>query len=109
MDHHGDEDRPAGRSADVRSDESLFDTLTRIAHAAVDGLHADHAGLTLLDGGGQPTTMAFTDDAAPEIDQAQYDADRGPCLAAFREARVVRVDSTAQDDRWPEFASAAVA
>lgn len=91
----------------VAGHESLEDTLTRIAHAATMGLGADATGLSLLDADGRATTAVFTDDTAPEIDQAQYDSDRGPCLAALREKRVVRVESTGDDDRWPEYAAAA--
>jgi transcriptional regulator with GAF, ATPase, and Fis domain len=65
------------------------------------------AGLTLLDAKGRATTALFTDDAAPEIDQAQYDSDRGPCLEAYRIRQILRVDDMASDDRWPEFAQTA--
>jgi GAF domain-containing protein len=87
--------------------ESLTDLLHRISVMAVDALGADMAGLTLLDGSGRATTAVFTDDTAPEIDQAQYDADRGPCLDAFRARTILRVDDTTADDRWPEFARSA--
>jgi GAF domain-containing protein len=87
--------------------ESLADTLLRISATAVDALGADMAGLTLLDAQGKATTAVFTDEAAPEIDQAQYDADRGPCLDAFRTRQVRRVDDTTSDDRWPEYARCA--
>jgi GAF domain-containing protein len=87
--------------------ESLGDTLGRIATTAVEAIGADMAGLTLIDAKGRPTTAVFTDDRAPEIDQAQYDSDRGPCLEAFRIRQILRVDDMASDDRWPEFAAAA--
>lgn len=89
-------------------DGSLGDTLTRIAVTAVDALSADMAGLTLIDAKGGATTAVFTDDAAPEIDQAQYDSDRGPCLEASRIRQIFRVDDMASEDRWPEFAAAAL-
>src|SRR5687768_148988 len=89
------------------SDGSLAHTLNRIAVTAVDALSADMAGLTLLDANGRATTAVFTDDAAPEIDQAQYDSDRGPCLQAFRTRQILRVDDMATEHRWPEFAQEA--
>jgi hypothetical protein len=48
-----------------------------------------------------------TDPVAPEIDQAQYDHDRGPCLDAARTHTVLEVEDTRSDDRWPEFAATA--
>ena len=49
----------------------------------------------------------FTDDEAPEIDRAQYETDDGPCLDAYRNGVILRIDDTMDDDRWTEFASAA--
>ena len=89
------------------ANEALRDTLTRIAHATVRSVNADMAALTLLDMSGRPATVAFTDDAAPELDQAQYDSGRGPCLEAARTGTLVRVDSVDTERRWPEFATAA--
>jgi len=54
------------------------------------------------------TTQTFTDPTCPEIDQAQYESGHGPCLHAFRTGSAVVVDSLEHDDRWPEFAAAAV-
>jgi GAF domain-containing protein len=66
------------------------------------------AGLTLLVDG-KPATGVFTDPEAPEIDAAQYESGHGPCLDAFRHQQVYRIDSTAQDQRWPEFSPDAAA
>jgi len=52
---------------------------------------------------GRHRTAIFTDETAPEIDQAQYDSGHGPCLDAFRDQRVYRIDSTLEDGPWPEF------
>jgi transcriptional regulator with GAF, ATPase, and Fis domain len=79
--------------------------LTALTTAAVG---ADAAGLTLSDDSGRATTAVFTDDVVPEIDQAQYDADDGPCLRAFRSKSVVRVDDISTDERWPSFDEAAL-
>jgi transcriptional regulator with GAF, ATPase, and Fis domain len=80
------------------------DVLTRIAHLGTAALDADMAGLTLNDGHGGPKTVIYTDGMVPEIDQAQYDADRGPCLDASRDRRV-HIATGSEDDwqRWPEF------
>jgi GAF domain-containing protein len=64
------------------------------------------AGLTLLMDG-KPGTAVFTDFEAPEIDRAQYQSGHGPCVSAFRDLQVYIIDSTVDEDRWPEFAQQA--
>jgi GAF domain-containing protein len=93
----------------VAGRQGLDDTLLEVSRLAVVALDADMAGLTLLDPHGRATTAVSTRPEAVALDQAQYDADRGPCLDAFREAQVKRVDDVRADDRWPEFAAAASA
>jgi GAF domain-containing protein len=93
----------------VAGREPLGETLDQVAIFAVKALRADMAGLTLLYPDGKARTAAFTDDAAVEVDDAQYKSDRGPCLEAFRTKMLISVTDTAADDRWPEFAEAAVA
>jgi GAF domain-containing protein len=91
----------------VAGDENLGDTLTQVAALSVRALDAELAGISLVDNRGRALTPVYTDEASPEIDQAQYDAGRGPCLDAHDEGKVVRLDDTAAEDRWPEFAAAA--
>jgi len=88
---------------------TLGETLDRVAAlacATVPG--ADLVGLTMLNDG-KPATSVFTDPLSPEIDQAQYDAGSGPCLDAFRDGRIYRIESTATEERWPEFSRVASA
>jgi GAF domain-containing protein len=89
-------------------DGTLGDTLLRVAELACEASPADMAGITLLVDG-RPTTAVFTDPEAPDIDNSQYDSGCGPCLDAFRHEQVYRIDSTADDKRWPAFAAAAAA
>jgi transcriptional regulator with GAF, ATPase, and Fis domain len=84
-------------------------TLLELAELATEAVGADMAGLTVRDERGRPTTVVYTDRMVPEIDQVQYDADRGPCLDAGRTHTVFEIEDTQADDRWPEFASAGVA
>jgi GAF domain-containing protein len=81
-----------------------LDQLAHLACLAVPGCHM--VGITLFDGE-TPTTAIHTHPEPPKIDQAQYDAGRGPCLDAMRLGQVNRIDDTAVDTRWPEFARAA--
>ena len=64
------------------------------------------AGITMLVEG-RARTEAFTEATAVAIDTRQYESGRGPCLEAFATQQVVRIDDTAREDRWPEFAAAA--
>jgi len=90
-------------------DETMLDTLHRVATLAVEAIPAaEFCGLTMLVDG-EPRTGVFTDPASPEIDQAQYDARSGPCLDSFRTGEILRIDSTAEDGPWPEFRAAALA
>lgn len=88
------------------SDGTLGDTLLRVAELACESSSSDFAGITLLVNG-RVRTGVFTDPASPEIDAAQYESGNGPCLDAFRHNEVCRIDSTADDDHWPEFSQAA--
>lgn len=91
------------------SQSSMGETLARVAEITTTALPAaTMAGIAVLGDDGKPTTAVFTDEAAPDIDEGQYASGRGPCLDAWREKRVVRVDDMddAADD-YPEFAKAA--
>lgn len=93
------------------SEVPLGETLHRIAVLLRDALPSVTAvGLTLLDEDGRPTTPVFTDDVAPAVDAGQYEEGDGPCLAAYRTGKVVRVDDTADVvDLWPRFSEDALA
>lgn len=83
-------------------ERTMGETLQRVAErgeAAVPGVEL--TGLTLLKGDGHPTTAVCTDPETLEFDQMQYESGAGPCLAAFRELRVIRVPSMRAETRWP--------
>jgi len=84
---------------------TLGDTLQRIADLARDAVgQTAFVGMTLLDDHDRPATRVCTDEVAARVDSGQYEDDRGPCLDAYREGRVVLVeDIGATADRWPSF------
>jgi GAF domain-containing protein len=88
----------------VGTEENLTDSLRRcadIAHYAVPGVKG--VGLTLRTGD-SGTTVAFSGDMAPALDDAQYADDLGPCLEAFRTDRTVYVEQISKElSRWPTF------
>jgi GAF domain-containing protein len=95
-------------NASMVDEEDLDETLRRVAFIACQSpIGADNAGVT-LQRGDAAATAAFHGDAALPLDQAQYEADDGPCLTAFRTGEVVRVERIADAGaRWPKFVAAA--
>jgi GAF domain-containing protein len=95
------------------SEQTLGDTLlsvSRLALEVVPGVM--YAGMLLGDETGRPQTAVFTDEAAPEIDQAQYDSDRGPCLDAWRTGQMIALpdlDAADARARYAEFVVVAMA
>ena len=87
----------------VTDDANLLESLQRVAAAGCELLANCAASSVTVIAAGRPVTMAATDDIAEVLDQAQYDADDGPCLTAARREQVVRVDDLAGDDRWPQY------
>lgn len=90
-------------------DATLQETLHRVSELACATVSsAEMVGLTMLVEG-RPRTAVFTDDAAPQIDAAQYETGVGPCLDAFRHQQVFRLDDVEKDHQWPSFSEAAAA
>lgn len=88
-------------------DGTIHQTLLRVSELTVEAIPAaDLAGITMIVEGRQRTAV-FTDEAAPEVDQAQYDTGEGPCLDAFEKQQVFRIESTREDGPWPAFRRAA--
>ena len=84
--------------------ESTDEVLARIAEAAVATVAGSEAASVTLQEAGTYRTTGSTAEAATEIDQAQYDADEGPCLDAVT-TPIVAAPSY-PDDRWPRLGSA---
>jgi GAF domain-containing protein len=90
------------------TEQSVERTLRQILELACAALPGgDDGGVTLLEAGGPGTAIA-TSDVALRVDSTQYEAETGgPCLDAYRQQQILRIDSTTSDDRWPEFSRAA--
>jgi GAF domain-containing protein len=89
------------------NDGTLGDTLLRVSEMACSITPATYAGITLIVDGA-PGTGVFTHPDAPQIDEAQYRSGEGPCMYAFRNQQIYRIDDTSSELRWPEFAAAAL-
>ncbi|MGV1030426.1 MAG: hypothetical protein ACOYBU_18260, partial [Dermatophilaceae bacterium] len=83
--------------------DSFDGVLLRIAQTAVSTLAGCQMASVTLSKHGTYQTAAATDSAASAVDQAQYDAQQGPCLDAV-ETPIVYAPSF-PDTRWPALAS----
>jgi GAF domain-containing protein len=90
-------------------DATLTETLQRVSDLAGAAIPAaDMVGITMLVEG-RARTAVFTDESMPEIDASQYQTGSGPCLDAFRQQQVFRIEDMEQDTQWPPFSDAAAA
>ena len=90
-------------SAHLYAADNYDDVLGRIADAAVSTIAGcGMASITVAHRDGY-RTAASTHSAATATDQAQYDADEGPCLDAFGQS-VVYAEAF-PDQRWPILAA----
>jgi GAF domain-containing protein len=94
----------------VLAEETLDETLDRVANLACRTLPAcDLASVTMINDG-RPATPVQTEPLATDLDAAQYRSDHGPCLEAYSVREVVGAALAERSDsarRWPEFTSAA--
>lgn len=86
--------------------EDLDRHLTRICEAVQKSVPgSDAVGITAaLDN--RFITASCTDSRTLEVDAEQYAVDDGPCLDAYRDRTVNRVDMTQAKQRWPRFTAA---
>ncbi|MFF3228360.1 GAF domain-containing protein [Nocardia suismassiliense] len=90
------------------SEQAVSSALARITALAADVIpESSGSGISLLDSAGQRTTSAATDRLVEAADALQYGLEQGPCLTAWNDHLLIRVDNVARDLRWPQWASRA--
>lgn len=89
------------------SEESLDSILERVVRAAHELLEPVMAASVTLNGGSRYRTAAHSHEAAREIDLAQYDSGRGPCLESIRTGEPVEIEDIDEATDWPEVVGAA--
>lgn len=96
---------------DLEAESSLEDTLDEIAQAAVRSIPGTQwASISIARDRHKIDTAAATDDRARECDLLQAKVGEGPCMDAAWDDEIVAVpDMEAASDRWPMFATEAVA
>jgi GAF domain-containing protein len=100
----------ARMSGVLLSEETVHSCLAIVAALAAETVPAAvGAGVTLLDRDGGPMTRGATEALVAEADRLQYELDEGPCLSAWRERRLVRIDDLRSEARFPRWCAAAAA
>ncbi|WP_206055182.1 GAF and ANTAR domain-containing protein [Nocardia sp. CS682] len=97
--------RASGLLLSTHTVQTALQLITSLAALTIPGTTG--SGVTLLDQQGERVTAAATDTTVEQADAAQYRLGEGPCLAAWAERRVVRIDDLHTDDRWPRWAATA--
>ena len=59
--------------------------------------------------GGEPLTVASSDNRAPVLDEEQYVVGEGPCLEALKNGQIVEVRDQRNETRWGDYSPRALA
>jgi GAF domain-containing protein len=94
--------RMSGLVLSEQTVQTMVELVTDLATRAITS--ATGSAVSLMDEHGRRTTTASTDPAVGAADDLQYELDEGPCMTAWRQQIVVRVDDTVLDARWPRWA-----
>ncbi len=85
---------------------AVLQLVVSVSCSAMEGV--DGSSVSLLRGQGFETNNT-TSSEVQGLDRVQYEAGRGPCVAATELGRTMNVVLEENDPRWPEFATAALA
>jgi len=91
------------------STDSLDAFLDELATAAARAVPAAAACGVTLQPDGKARTVAASNALASQVDEIQYGVDDGPCLEAMRTGETIEVTDLGSEQRWPQFATAALA
>ena len=91
------------------STTELDEFLDQLAILTVQALPVDCSCGVTLQPNGRPLTVAASDGLARSVDEIQYEAGQGPCLAALHTGQLHHVPDISREERWPRFTSHAFA
>jgi GAF domain-containing protein len=83
--------------------DTALELVTALAATATAGTLG--SAVTVVEHGAR--SRAASDQAVEQADTLQYELDEGPCLTAWRNRELVRIDDTTTDGRWPRWNEAA--
>lgn len=86
------------RSAETDPESALLD-IAKTGVVSVPG--GQYAGVTLIDKGGEVSTLAATHDFPKWLDDVQREVCEGPGLSAAWNQHTIHIDDLATDHRWP--------
>jgi GAF domain-containing protein len=90
------------------SEETVSSALRLVTSVALEtSTETAGAGITLVDQTGRRTSAAATDEHVEHADRLQYELDEGPCLTAWAQRQVIRVDDVRNEARWPRWCAEA--
>lgn len=93
----------AGLHRLLSDEHPVRETLTQIAHFAVQAIPgAEGAGVTMLEQD-RPQTVVASADFVRAVDEVQYSLGEGPCLLAVQSGQAQTSGSLGGDARWPRF------
>jgi len=88
----------------------LIEFMQLLADRVAGMIDSSTVGLLLADPRGQLRFMAASDETTKFLELFQVEKQDGPCVDAFHTAKpVINTDLRAASDRWPQFASRAIA
>lgn len=94
---------------ELQQEDDVHAVLSGIVYAALDLIPGTaHASISLATGRKTIDSKAASGELARRVDALQSSTGQGPCMDAAHEDRVVRVPDLSLEDRWPDFARAAV-
>ncbi|HEY3557280.1 MAG TPA: GAF and ANTAR domain-containing protein [Kribbella sp.] len=93
-------------AVELHSSGGTEETVGAVVEFALQALNCSHAGVALAwKQGRQLEIPAVTHPVVAEIYQVQMGGQDGPLIESMRDHCVVRVDDTAVEDRWPDWAA----
>ena len=97
----------ARMSGVLLSEETVSTALQLVTALALETVPGSvGSGVTLIDERGRRTSAASTDPVVEQADALQYELDEGPCLSAWAQRAVVRIDDTLAEHRWARWCRA---
>jgi diguanylate cyclase (GGDEF)-like protein len=91
----------------LATDFSIASILDHLVRQIVQVVPVTSAGVTLIQGNGDPHHVAASDESALRFERLQTDLAEGPCVLAHASGVAVTVSDIRSEDRFPAFAEAA--
>ncbi len=92
----------------LATDFSIASILDHLVRQIVQVVPVTSAGVTLIQGDGDPHHVAASDESALLFERLQTDLAQGPCVLAHTSGTAVAAADLRVEDRFPAFAEAAV-